>query len=240
MKTLSSTVKTTVAGILMAMAGAAAGSLVLSVTDWSIWDVFVDREPIDVPVVVSTTLNFDESGVYTGEIRRALDDANFSYRSINRVFPEQRTIVPSTTRLENVRSEAIRMLDDHGGDVLIYGAVGAKQNSVSIQFFGRQPGGYIEAGLEIDMSQKTWSEIFVEIVGEAVTESGLDQFIGKRGISAGMNVEEFLEASKKKLSVLNQTVQSAYLKERTELGVEAVQVFRAKANNDIMTEPLAK
>ena len=235
MKTWSNAVKATAAGFLIAALGTVVGSFAPTVTDWRIWDVFVEREPIDVPVVISTTLQFDESGVYTGEIRRALDDASFSYRSINRIFPEQRTIVPSTTRPENVRSEARRLLDDHGGDVLIYGAVGAKPNTIFIQIFGRRPSGYVEAGLEIDLGQEAWHKGFVEIVAEAVTESGLEQLLGKRGIRAGMSVEEFLVASENKLSTINQIVESAYLKERTELGIEAAQVTKAKARNDIAT-----
>ena len=190
---------------------------------------------MDVPVVLSTQLSFDEGGAYTGEIRRALEKAEFGYRIINRIFPSYDTVVPSTVRLQKVRTEAKRIMNDHGGDVLVYGAVGAKPNTISIRFFGREPGGYIERGIEIDLGDVAWSDKVIRVVEAIATESGLEQVLGGRGIGAGMSLEEFMDASERKLLALNQRTDSEFLKERSGLGIEAVQIGRAKTGNDVIT-----
>ena len=230
--------------IVTAAGGALLALLVIAAMKWDIWDRFIQPEPMSIPVVLSTQLNFDDTGVYTGEIRRALEKralekAKFNYRIIDRAFPRQGTIVPSTVRLENVRNEAERMLDVHGGDVLIYGAVGAKPNIISIKCFGRAPDGYIERGIEIDIDDETWSNKVIRAVEEIATESSLEQLLGKRRfehrVRPGMSLEEFEDALERKLSALNEGTDSEFLKERTELGVEMVQTARAKGKNDITT-----
>ena len=226
-KIIAAIVITVVAGVIV--------NVIMDAPEWVYWDRFTEPEPMDVPVVLSTKLNFDETGVYTGEIRRALEKAEFRYRIINRIFPQQETIVPSSVRLENVRSEAKRMLNDHGGDVLVYGAVGAKPNAILIQFFGRGLDGYIERGMEIDVGDEAWSNNVIRVLEELATESGLEQFLGNRAIRAGMSLEEFMDASENKLSVLNEITNTDYLKERTELGIATVQMTRARHQNDVTT-----
>ena len=225
--------------IIAAAVGGLLTLLVIAATKWDAWDRFIQREPLDIPVVLSTQLSFDDTGAYTGEIRRALEKAKLNYRIIDRVFPNQGTIVPSTIRLEKVRYEAERMLDVHGGDVLIYGAVGAKLNIISIKFFGRAPDGYVERGIEIDVDDETWSNKVVRTIQEIATESSLEQFLGKRRFEhrarPGMSLEEFEDALESKLSALNRATDSEFLKERTELGVEIIQTARAKGKNDIST-----
>ena len=225
--------------IVTAAVGGLLVLLVIAATKWDVWDRFVQPEPLDIPVVLSTQLNFDDTGVYTGEIRRALEKAKLNYRIIDRVFPSQGTIVPSTVRLENVRYEAERMLDVHGGDVLIYGAVGAKLNIISIKYFGRAPDGYIERGIEIDVDDETWPNKVIRTIQEIATESSMEQLLGKRRFEhrarSGMSLEEFEDALESKFSALNRVTDSEFLKERTELGVEMIQTGRAKGKNDITT-----
>ena len=153
------TLRSIAVGIVIGVLGTVVATVVLDVPKWAYWDRFNEPEPMDVPVVLSTQLSFDEGGAYTGEIRRALEEAEFGYRIIKRIFPSYDTVVPSTVRLRKVRTEAKRIMDDHGGDVLVYGAVGAKPNTISIRFFGREPGGYIERGIEIDLGDVAWSEL---------------------------------------------------------------------------------
>ena len=132
-------------GIVIGVVGTVVATVVLDVPKWAYWDRFNEPEPMDVPVVLSTQLSFDEGGAYTGEIRRALEKAEFKYRIINRIFPSYDTVVPSTVRLQKVRTEAKRIMDDHGGDVLVYGAVGAKPNTISIRFLGEDRAGISSA-----------------------------------------------------------------------------------------------
>ena len=127
------------------------------------------------------------------------------------------------------------MLNDHGGDVLIYGAVGAKPNTISIQFFGRDPDGYIESGIEINVGDENWSRNVIDVVETMATESSLEQVFGFQGIKRGMSLEEFTDASERKLTVLNELTDNVFLKERTELGIESVRIARAKTFNDVTT-----
>ena len=223
--------------VLIAIGACAAllATVIFESPKWEVWDRFIEPEPIDVPVVLSTKLTFDESGAYTGEIRRSLQKAGFRYRIIDRAFPKHQTVVSSTSHAENVRREAKHMLNDHGGDVLIYGAVGAKPNTISIQFFGRDPDGFIECGIEINVGDENWSGKVIDVVEAMATESGLEQFLGSRGRKRGMSLDEFMEASERKLAVLNEVTDGEFLKERTELGIETVRIARAKIHNDVTT-----
>ena len=234
-KTLVQSLLRNIVAIAIAASATLLTIVILEVPKWKVWDRFVEPEPIDVPVVLSTKLNFDESGAYTGEIRRSLQKAGFRYRIIDRALPKHETVVSSASHPENVRREAKRMLNDHGGDVLIYGAVGAKPNTISIQFFGRDPDGYIERSIEINVGDENWSSKVIGLVEAMATESGLEQFLGSRGIKRGMSLEEFMDASERKLAVLNEVTDSEFLKERTELGIETVQIARAKIHNDVTT-----
>ena len=216
-------------------AGALLAIWISNAPEWEFWDRFIEPEPIDIPVMLSTQLKFDDSGVYTGEIRRALEQADLKYRIINRVFPEQETITTSSERIQNIRNEAKQILNIHGGDVLIYGAVGAKRNIIWIQFFGPAPDGYIETGIEVNLSDDSWRDKITRIVKSMATESGLQQFPGAKRLDGSMSLEEFIDASENKLSELNKIVESDFLKERTELGIEIIQTARAKINGDVIT-----
>ena len=222
-------------GILIGACGTVLAVVLMGVPSWTLWDKLISPEPMDVPVAVSTRLNFDDTGVYTGEIRRALKKSNINFRTIERVFPTREVVTLSTERTQKVRKQAERILNNHGGDVLIYGAVGANPNTIYIRFYAREPGGYIDSGIEVDLNDKEWTNMVVLGVESLATESSLEQYFGLRGIRDGMDLDEFLDVSERKLTRIRQNTESEFLQERTELGIEIVRISRAKTRNDFET-----
>ena len=230
--------KSTLAKILLIVTCVISGLLVLALgnpLEWKIWDNSIEPEPLNLPVVISAQLKFDNSGVYTGEIRRSLEKADFRYRIINRVFPTHKAVVTSRERIENTRNQAESILDNHGGDLLIYGEVSAKANIVRIDFIGWSFDEYIETDIEVDIGQESWADEVTQIVEVIAIESAFHQFVGMRGLTASASLEELLDASESKLLELNKGASTDFLKERTDLGIEEVQITRAKIKNDVAT-----
>lgn len=67
------------------------------------------------------------------------------------------------------------------------------------------------------------------------TESGIEQFLGRRGLESGVSLEQYLDATEYKLTELNKITNREFLEERTRLGIELTQITRAKIDHDVET-----
>ena len=147
-------------GLLTAAAAIVPLSTDVKVQNWRVWDHFRSREPLDRIVLVSTHLRNDHSGLYTSEIRNALQRRGWLYRSIDRLFPEDAVVVPSEQLRRRVIQQAQRVLEVHGGDILIYGEAGVRDTARVVIYVGP----CCKMPLDLDFSSSNWSKGFVAAI----------------------------------------------------------------------------
>ncbi len=194
------------------------------------------REPVDSPVALSVPLMHDPTGSYTAEIRRTLDTAGISYRIIDREFPEFSTVVPSGRRNAILAEQGQWLLENHGGDVIIFGRVASAENTIHIGFFGFHDGAFLEHFLTATLFDEVWQDEFAFVVQAMMTESALDQFMEPRGLGNNpRSVEGLLDAVQTKLTTISRTSRNEFLMERTRLGIRLIEFARAKLADDLET-----
>ena len=223
-------------GVTATVVGGVLLQLIFVGSEWDFWDRFTPREPVDRPVALTLPLKHDPSGAHTAEIRRSLDNAGLNYRIIDRDFPRLGAVVPSDSRDTELVEQGQRLLQDHGGDVIIFGSVTPDENTIHIRFFGFGHGAFVEDLLTATLSDDTWRDEFAFVVQAMMTESALDQFIGPRGLqNKRRGAEGLMDAVQKKLTTIRQVSRDEFLMERAGLGIRLVEIARAKLADDLET-----
>ena len=199
---------------------------------WQIWDKLLDKEPSDIPVVLSPKLQFDAEGTLTARVRLALEKMGVDYRTIDREFPELPPVVPSGDLSPMIIEQGERLLEQHGGDVVVYGTAGITDGHVFLRLFVRSDCGCLHGATPFDLTDEGWEGTLKLMIELVMTTALGTKYRGGDWVNSGLPLQRSLRIWEKKFGRLAEMVGDETLKaEATDLADET-KLLRMKAEGD--------
>ena len=218
--------------LAVAVLGGFIASKLIDVERWAIWDVLIQQEPVDTPVVLSPRLQYDAEGALSGRIRIALEKMGIRYRTIDREFPVLPTVIPSDDLTTSIIEQGENLLERHGGDVIVYGSAGTADNQAFIRLFARSDCGCVHGATPFDLTSRDW-EATLKLMIEAVMTTALDrQYDGSEWIDSGRPLSQAMRNWEQKFGKLADLVDDPTYKERAEDLAKHSKLSRMRVEGD--------
>ena len=191
-------------------------------------------EEIGKAVVISTRLRGDTEGRSTEEVRIALERAAIPYRAVEEVLPEGRSTVDSEKRVQETIAQAQKIIDKHGGDVIIYGARGDGDEEIYLR-------GFVPEGAKICQCEHTASRMKTDEDGwekklygmiELLVLTEMKRTQGGRALASDKTVEDRLKALEKKYAGIEKWKISEWGRGVAKVEKNQTRLVRAKWTND--------
>ena len=217
--------------ILSVLAGLIIANL-LNIKQWEIWDRFVKKEPQEIPVVLSPKLQNDANGNLTDRVRIALERMGADYRIIDREFPVLPPIVPSGEVSAMVIEQGKRLLEQHGGDVIVYGSAGTTDGHVFLRLFIDSDCGCVHGATPFDLTGDDWeTKLKWMIVTVMITALNME-YHGDERLNYELPLSQLMRIWEKKFGKLAELAKgSAWEEETGDLAVYA-KLHRMKVEGD--------
>ena len=185
-----------------------------------------------MPVVLSPRLQYDVNGALSGRIRLALEQMGFRYRTIDREFPVRPPVVPSGETTALVVEQGHRLLDQHGGDIIVYGSAGTADSHVFLRLFVRSDCGCVHGATPFDLNTEDW-EATLKLMIDVVMTAGLrTQYQGQDWINSGKPLSHSMRVWEKKFGTLTDLVEKDPLKEQVHELAKHAKLTRMKIEGD--------
>ena len=217
--------------ILSVLAGVIIANL-LNIKQWEIWDRFVKKEPLEIPVVLSPKLQNDANGNLTDRVRIALERMGADYRIINREFPVLPPIVPSGEVSAMVIEQGKRLLEQHGGDVIVYGSAGTTEGHVFLRLFIDSDCGCVHAATPFDLTGDDWETKLKSMIVAVMIMALNLEYQGDEWLNSELPLSQLMRFWEKKFGKLAELADGGTWEEETgDLAVYA-KLHRMKVEGD--------
>lgn len=214
---------------------AVGGAIAAKLTDigrWEIWDILIEKEPSDTPVVLSPNLQHDVKGTLSARLRIALEKMGVAYRTIDREFPVLPTIVPSGEVPALVIEQGERLLEQHGGDIIVYGSAGTKDGHVFLRLFAQSDCGCLHGATPFDLTSEDWEATLTLMIESVITMALGAEYLGDDWIGSGMPLSHSMRVWEKKFGKLADLVEDDTWKKEASGLAEHAKLTRMKVEGD--------
>ena len=207
-------------------------AILLDIKQWETWDKFVKKEPLDTPVVLSPKLQYDVKGNLTERIRIALERMGVDYRIIDREFPVLPPIVPSGDVSAMVIEQGKRLLEQHGGDVIVYGSAGTTDEHVFLRLFIDNDCGCVHGATPFDLTGDNWETTLKWMILTVMITALNMEYHGDEWVNSGLSLSHLMRIWEKKFGKLAELAKGSTWEEETSDLVEYAKLHRIKVERD--------
>ncbi len=211
------------------------GAIAVKLTDvdrWEIWSFLIKKEPAGIPVVLSPRLQYDKESNVSARVRIALEKLGVRYRTIDRVFPVLPSVVPSDEVATMVIEQGERLLDQHGGDVIVYGSVGTSVGQAFLRLFVKSDCDCVHGATPFDLNSDDW-QMMLKLMIEAVMTKGLGtQYRAGKWINSRIPLSKSIRVWEEKFGKLANLIQDDILKEEASDLARQAKLTRIKIEGD--------
>lgn len=218
--------------IIIAALGGFLATKLTNIERWEIWDFLIEKEPLDIPVVLSPKLQYDAKGTLSARIRIALEKMGVDYRTIDREFPMLPPVVPSDEVRALVIDQGERLLKLHGGDVILYGTAGTTDSHVFLRLFVKSDCGCIHGATPFDLTTEDWEATLRLMIESVMTTALGTAYRDRNWINSGMPLSRSMRVWEKKFGKLADLVEDDILKERASDLAKHAKLTRMKVEGD--------
>ena len=185
-----------------------------------------------MPVVLSPKLQHDTKGNLTERIRIALERMGVDYRIIDREFPVLPPIVPSSEVSIKVIEQGKRLLEQHGGDVIVFGNAGPTDGYIFLRLFIDSDYGYVPEATPFDLTEDGWeTKLKWMIVTVMITALNME-YHGDEWLNSELPLSQLMKIWEKKFGKLAELAkEGAWEQGTSDLAVYA-KLYRMKVGGD--------
>lgn len=220
------------AAVAVAALGGVMATQMSNMDRWEIWDNLLQKEPLDTPVVLSPRLQYDVNGALSGRIRIALEKMGLRYRIIDREFPALPPVVPSGDVTALVVEQGHRLLEQHGGDVIVYGSAGTEDGHVFLRLFVRSDCGCVHGATPFDLSSEDWEATLKLMIETVMTAALGTQYQGLDWVNSGKPLSQSMRVWEDKFGKLTALLENNLLKEEVQELANHAKLTRLKIDGD--------
>lgn len=218
--------------VTIAAIGGAIAAKLIDVERWEIWDILIEKEPMDSLVVLSPMLQYDVKGTLTARIRIALEKMGVNYRTIDREFPVLPLVVPSGEIPELIIKQGERLLERHGGDIIVYGSSGVTDSHVFLRVFVKSDCGCVHGATPFDLTTEDW-EVALKAMIEVVMATGLEaQYKAGHWIKSGIPLSQSMRVWEEKFGKLTDLIEDDVLRSGADNLARHAKLTRMKVEGD--------
>ena len=217
--------------ILSVLAGLIVNNL-SNIKQWEIWDRFVKKEPLEIPVVLSPKLQNDANGNLTDRVRIALERMGADYRIIDREFPVLPPIVPSGEVSAMVIEQGKRLLEQHGGDVIVYGSAGTTEGHVFLRLFIDSDCGCVHAATPFDLTGDDWETKLKSMIVTVMITALNMEYHGDEWLNSGLPLSQMMKIWERKFGKLAELAKGGAWEEETGDLAVITKLHRMKVEGD--------
>lgn len=222
--------------ILGAIAVTAIGGLLViyleDIKQWEFWDRFVNKEPMDMPVVLSPKLQYDTKGNLTERLRIALERMGVDYRIIDREFPVLPPIVPSGEVSTMVIEQGKRLLEQHGGDVIVYGNAGTTEGHIFLRLFIDSDCGCVHGATPFDLTGDDWETKLKWMIVTVMNTALNMEYHGDEWLNSELPLSHLMRIWEKKFGKLAELAKGGEWEEETSGFAVYAKLHRIKTEGD--------